>query len=239
MDLEGIEPPSAALEAARLTIILQILINLKEKAFKNIYKLLSPKFNMPKKESKKIHHHTEGAHHEHHPSHEHHHDHVHASPLEQTIIKNLVEIQKVHVDLAEKFDKLAKEISQLLGLFEITAKRFSSHAALGEYEKDKEFLEKIDTLLDQNKTLAKGLTLMEERMRERVFGSTPITSPQQFSPLPSQQIQFQRPTTQQAPRQPAPVKEIDDSFQPSMATEEESSFPSTSEQNQKRPLPHF
>ncbi len=194
---------------------------------------------MPKKESKKIHHHTEGSHHEHRPNHEHHHDHVHASPLEQTIIKNLVEIQKVHVDLAEKFDKLAKEISQLLGLFEITAKRFSSHAALGEYEKDKEFLEKIDTLLDQNKTLAKGLTLMEERLRERVFGSTPITSPQQFSPLPSQQKgQFQRQPSQ-PPRQPTPTREIDDTFQPSIATEEDSSFPSTSEQNQKRPLPHF
>jgi len=193
---------------------------------------------MSKKESKKFHHHTEGSHHEHHPSHEHAHEHhgnVHASPLEQTIIKNLVEIQNVHVNLAEKFDKLAKEISQLLGLFEITAKRFSSHAALGEYEKDKEFLEKIDTLLDQNKTLAKGLTLMEERLRERVFGSSPVSSPQQFSPLPSQQVKFQR----QPPRPSAPAKEIDDTFQSSMATEEKSSFPSTSEQNQKKPLPHF
>ena len=183
---------------------------------------------MIKKESRKIHH-TGSSHHEHH-------NHINqaSSPLEQTIIRNLVEIQRVHVDLAEKFDKLAKEISQLLGLFEITAKRFSSHAALGEYEKDKEFLEKIDTLLDQNKTLAKGLTLMEERLRERVYGS-PSVSAQQFSPLPSQQRQ----PPQQILRQPAQVKEIEDTFQPSIVNEEESNLSPVQEQNQKSPLPHF
>lgn len=93
--------------------------------------------------------------------------------IESAILKNLVELQKVHTDLAEKFDKLAKEISQLLSLFEVTAKNFSKNVPLGEYEKDKEFLEKIDKLLDQNKTLAKGLTMMEERLRDRVYGSQP------------------------------------------------------------------
>ncbi|MEK6855360.1 MAG: hypothetical protein AABX73_04015 [Nanoarchaeota archaeon] len=90
--------------------------------------------------------------------------------LEEALLKNLVELQKVHTELAEKFDKLAKEITSLLALFEVTAKNLASHAPVGEYEKDKEFLEKIDRLLDQNKTIAKGLTLMEERMRERVYG---------------------------------------------------------------------
>src|SRR3989338_9225234 len=175
---------------------------------------------MHKKESKKAHHIKK--------------EHHHSSPLEEAMIKNLIELQKVNVGLAEKFDKLAKEISQLLGLFEITAKRFASHAALGEYEKDKEFLEKIDTLLDQNKTLAKGLTLMEERLRERVYGS-PSVSAQQFSPLPSQQRQ----PPQQILRQPAQVKEIEDTFQPSIVNEEESNLSPVQEQNQKRPLPHF
>ena len=93
--------------------------------------------------------------------------------LEAKLIENLVELQKVHTDLAEKFDRLSKEISNLLALFEVTAKNFAKSAPLGEYEKDKEFLEKIDKLLDQNKVLAKGLTLMEERLRERVFGPVP------------------------------------------------------------------
>ena len=175
-------------------------------------------------------------HHAHH-EHTHHETHVRGTPVEEAIVKNLVEIQKVHVDLAEKFDKLAKEISQLLGLFELTAKRFSSHAALGEYEKDQEFLEKIDTLLQQNKILAKGITLMEERLRERVSGSPAPAQqykPQQFAPLPSQQMpaqQFRPPVQPQPPKLPA----IEEDFQPSMASEEETSFPPASN---KRPLPH-
>jgi len=31
--------------------------------------------------------------------------------IEKTLIENLVELQKVHANLAEKFDKLTKEIS--------------------------------------------------------------------------------------------------------------------------------
>src|SRR3989344_5069589 len=100
-----------------------------------------------------------------------------SSELEETLIKNLVELQKIHTGLAEKFDKLAKEISELLALFELTARSFAKHAPIGEYEKDKEFLEKIDKLLDQNKTLAKGIMLMEERLRERMYG--PQTQRQQ------------------------------------------------------------
>jgi len=38
--------------------------------------------------------------------------------------------------------------------------------------KDHEFLQKIDKLLEQNKVLAKGLTLMEQKLRERMYGSS-------------------------------------------------------------------
>lgn len=115
--------------------------------------------------------------------------------LETEIVKNLVELQKVHTNLAEKFDKLATEISQLLTLFEVTAKTFTKNAPLGEQEKDKEFLEKIDKLLEQNKILAKGLSLMEERLRERMYGSgSPSLPPQQ----PEQR--FVPPATRAPPR---------------------------------------
>jgi len=92
------------------------------------------------------------------------------SEIEHALLKNLVELQKINTDLAEKFDHLAKEISQLLALFELTARNFAKNAPIGEYEKDKDFLDKIDKLLDQNKILAKGLSIMEERLRERMYG---------------------------------------------------------------------
>ena len=105
--------------------------------------------------------------------------------LEESLLDNIVKLQKVHTDLAEKFDHLSKEISQLLALFELAAKSFAKSAPIGEYEKDKEFLEKIDKLLEQNKVLAKGLTLMEERLRERVLGAPPEEKPRQGEFEPS------------------------------------------------------
>ena len=91
--------------------------------------------------------------------------------LQHKLIENLVALQKVHTDLAEKFNKLSDQIANLLGLFEMAARSFARNPANVSGEKDKEFLEKIDKLLDQNKVLAKGLMMMEERMRERLYGS--------------------------------------------------------------------
>jgi len=90
--------------------------------------------------------------------------------LQQKLIENMVELQKVESNLAERFDKLSTQISSLLGLFETAAKSFASHPASPIAEKDKDFLDKIDKLLDQNKTIAKGLTLIEEKVRERMYG---------------------------------------------------------------------
>jgi len=104
------------------------------------------------------------------------------SNLQGKLIENLIELQKVHTNMAEKFDKLSGQITSLLTLFEMAAKSFAEHPANQGTEKDKEFLDKIDKLLDQNKTIAKGLTLMEERIRERVYGFSPQKSqPQMMS----------------------------------------------------------
>lgn len=92
--------------------------------------------------------------------------------LEEQTIQSLIELQKVHVNLAEKFDKLSGQIENLLALFELAARNFAKQPHMQNTEKDKEFLEKIDKLLDQNKVLAKGLSLMEEKMRERLYGPT-------------------------------------------------------------------
>ena len=154
--------------------------------FKKVYKLIKTEFNMAKKRKKKdtSHVHHSAAHHE------------NPANMEHAILKNLVELQKIHADLAEKFDKLAREISQMLALFEITARSFAKNAPpIGDYEKDRDFLEKIDKLLDQNKVLAKGLTLMEERLRERMYGAEP--QQQQQALLSEQSQQKEQKTTQE------------------------------------------
>ncbi len=108
--------------------------------------------------------------------------------LEDHISHSLIELQKVNLNLAEKFEKLSQQIENLLALFELAARNFAKQPHMQTTEKDKEFLDKIDKLLEQNKVLAKGLTLMEEKMRERLYGpSTRLqqmpsqTPPQNFS----------------------------------------------------------
>ncbi len=93
--------------------------------------------------------------------------------IEDKILENMIELQKIHTGLAEKFDKLTKEISSLLSLFELAARSFSKNPAIKVGESDKEFLDKIDKLLEQNKTIAKGLTLMEEHIRKKAYSEHP------------------------------------------------------------------
>ena len=181
MDPEGIEPPSTALEAVRLTFILRILRGYTAKGgFKlfpaNLYKQNARQIPMVKKKVDELK--------------------VEASPsiptekdvrLEHQILENLVELQKVHTNLAEKFDKLAEQITLLLALFEKAAHSFTSSPGNQVAEKDREFLDKVDKLLEQNKTIAKALTLVEERVRERMYGTPPRA--QTISTQPEQKEQ--------------------------------------------------
>ena len=92
--------------------------------------------------------------------------------LNTLLVENFVHLQKAMSNLTLRFDKLADQISSLLQLFEISARSFSEklEKAAPEIEKDKDFLDKLDKLLEQNKIIAKGLTLMEEKLKERVYG---------------------------------------------------------------------
>ena len=130
--------------------------------------------------------------------------------LERTntiLIENFVNLQKAMTNLAVKFDSLSDNISKLLQLFEISAKSFADKLATGvpEIEKDKDFLDKLNRLLDQNKTIAKGLTLMEEKLRERLYGQAP--RPQQPMQMP-RAIMPQEYTQSQTERNKEKTQEI-------------------------------
>lgn len=87
--------------------------------------------------------------------------------LDRLILENFITLQKVLTNLTVKFDKLSDEMGQMLNLFEISAKTFTEKNGSGITKEEKEFLDKLDRVLDQNKVIAKGLTLMEERIREK------------------------------------------------------------------------
>ena len=117
--------------------------------------------------------------------------------INQQLIDNFVSLQKVMTNLSVKFDSLSDQISKLLNLFEISAKSFAEKNAGKMTEEDRKFLDKLDKLLEQNKLIAKGLTLMEERAREKMNPSSQMPT-QRSATQPEQQSSFQRP--RQLPR---------------------------------------
>jgi len=90
--------------------------------------------------------------------------------LEGKLIENFVSLQKVLTNLAVKLDSLSGQISKFLQLFEISAKSFAEKTSGGGEASEIQagspaLANKIDALLEQNKTIARGLTLIEEKLR--------------------------------------------------------------------------
>ena len=86
-----------------------------------------------------------------------------AREREELLIENFVGLQHAMTNMSIKFGALSDNISKLLQVFEEAAKNFVS----GGRSDDKDMLNKIDSLLNQNKTIAKGLVLMEGKLRGR------------------------------------------------------------------------
>ena len=87
-----------------------------------------------------------------------------AGQREELLIENFVGLQKAMTNLSMRFESLSGQIVKLLQVFEESAK---SYLQGGSRENDKDMLNKIDSLLNQNKTIAKGLVIMEEKLRGR------------------------------------------------------------------------
>jgi len=85
--------------------------------------------------------------------------------LVKKLIDNFASLQKVMTNLAVKFDTLSDQISKLLQLFEISAKSLEERKKGGSLIDDS-FIKKLDEILDQNKTIARGMVLIGERLTE-------------------------------------------------------------------------
>ena len=86
-----------------------------------------------------------------------------AKEREELLIENFVGLQHAMTNMSIKFGGLSDNISKLLQVFEESAKNFVS----GGKPDDKDMLNKINSLLEQNKTIARGLVLMEGKLRGR------------------------------------------------------------------------
>jgi len=93
--------------------------------------------------------------------------------LQIALIDNFVALQKVLTNLTARFEMMTDNLNKLLQLFEVSAKSFIQKQAGANPTDEQELLKKLDTMLDQNKTVAKGITLIEEKIRHRIYGDLP------------------------------------------------------------------
>ncbi len=132
--------------------------------------------------------------------------------IEKALMENFVATQKVMVNLSGKLDNLATQISKLLELFEISAKALAEkNFQISESKDSKKVIEKIDSLLEQNKLIARGLTLMHEM--------APKEPPQRYIPPHEYPMPRQRISSNPVPAK-APVEEGMTGYQRSITTQE-------------------
>ncbi len=101
--------------------------------------------------------------------------------FEEVLVENFVSLQRVMTNLVIKFDNLSNQISKLLELFEISAKTLAEKDISKE---DKKMMEKLDNLLEQNKIIAKGIVLLNEKgnLPEQEYSISPVQNIQRIPP---------------------------------------------------------
>lgn len=81
----------------------------------------------------------------------------------QKLADSSVALQKTSLNLVEKISELTKRIDKLVGLFEEASKHIEDVET--REDRIKSLTEKLETLLDQNKEIAKGLVLLDKYIR--------------------------------------------------------------------------
>ncbi len=102
-----------------------------------------------------------------------------SEPLVDELIKHNISLEKVSLELLESVNKMTHRMDRMLSLFEEAAKNIESAEKLDE----KPLASQLSDLVEQNKTLARGLLLIERFIRDKTsVGFTPGTM--QPKPLP-------------------------------------------------------
>ena len=84
--------------------------------------------------------------------------------LHKTIIDNHVALQRKNIELIESVNNLSKRIDKLVGIFEEASKHVLE---VGEDKRIIELADKLEELLDQNRSIAKGLLMLESYVKTK------------------------------------------------------------------------
>ena len=85
--------------------------------------------------------------------------------LHESFVKNSIELQKVSLKLVESNNQLVKRIDKLVSLFEEASKHVTSSSSKGNEFKTLSL--KLESLMQQNKDLAKGILLLEDYIKKK------------------------------------------------------------------------
>ena len=145
---------------------------------------------------------------------------LHEERIEKALIQNFVSLQKVITNLSINFEGLSDKISRLLDIFEISARSLA--------EKDFDFTadneeirKKLDTLVEQNKIIAKGLTLLHENNTPDIDSIKEIQEGNKEFIQPSMFKETQKPISMEMPPVPRPISPQKRGFLPSLLKKRE------------------
>jgi len=132
---------------------------------------------------------------------------VESRNTEKLLFENYVELQKVLTSLAVNIDALSKRIDKLVGLFEQSVKTVAEKD-FQEETKNRQVQDKLEMLINQNKIIAQGVSLIHEgapempRETNQYFPEPNQMPPQRVMEGPTQQSPggYQKSITEQPQR---------------------------------------
>ena len=110
---------------------------------------------------------------------------------EKILLENFVSLQKVMTGLSENFNELSKKITELLNLFDASAKALTGKEIRLETPPidEKKILQGLENISEQNKIIARGLTLIHETNKE---GEIPKNPREMKIPKPIKEERYQK-----------------------------------------------
>jgi len=94
------------------------------------------------------------------------------SKKDQTVkllIENSIALQGVLTNMAVSLDRLSKNMEKMLDVFKENSMAIGEDKASSEVHeaREKELINRLDSLIDQNKMIAKGIILLESTIKEK------------------------------------------------------------------------
>lgn len=134
---------------------------------------------------------------------------VQSGEINRTLVQNFVGLQKIMTDLVMKLDSVSNQMIQLLNIFETSAKTLAEKGGMQKERMiDKQILEKIEGLIDQNKTIARGVSMLHgDESQQPTPKQTPPQQPREMSNNQNDEKSYQK-SISSKPQSFTPIKRL-------------------------------